>query len=113
ARDELVPGALREAPAVLGIEAPHPGREGSAGGGPSEDDADLLDDGGEADRVEPDVRVGLPRFAAGVERLALENVERLSARAPRGVRHRGLEAVREVEHDVGALDLRDVPRRQL
>ena len=69
----------------------------------------------EQDRVEPDVRVGLARLVADATTQvdARQCVDPLSARASDRLLDGRLEAVREVEHDIGLLNASHIPRGQL
>ena len=63
----------------------------------------------EQHRIEPDVRVAVARAAA----MPSSASSFVAVRAAERLLDRGLEAVREVEHEVGLLEARDVLRRQL
>ena len=110
ARDEVAPGAVCEPVPVDGVERKHPRGELVRLRGPAEGRADPLHDAREQDRVEPDVRVGLARLVAdtAAKRHAGQHVDALALGAVDCLLDRGLEPVREVEHDVGGLDAGDV-----
>src|SRR5262249_33964545 len=113
ARDDLVPAAMSQARSVAGVERieledqrPRSPRMSEHAGYPRRDRR-------QSRRGEPDMWVDRPPPPAvcRAERLAFQKIDRAGLTLRRILESR-LEPAAEIEHDVGALDVADVSRRQ-
>ena len=114
ARDDLPARAALQASPVPAIERAQVSKQ--RGGGPVQRGAEPPHDLGEEDRIEPDVRIGAEAGLLSFRRLkrqSLQDVDDAAARLGGGLADGRLEAVAEVQDDVGALDSADRSRRQL